>query len=161
MAYRAKQWHYTKGHKHVFKMARKMGKHPRAAANIRIRYLCQQIEELLPHDHPIAQLWIVEALEEIYELIKKGKTPVFAKESSNSLTDEMIEIARDFPIEDLVDFQRGKAYSWCHQDTRPSLCHWRKANKATCFVCDKKFDSIAVLMERDGYSFIDAVRALQ
>ena len=80
---------------------------------------------------------------------------------SRQITDEQIAIARAYPIDQLITFQRGAALAWCHDDKRPSLTHDRKRNRAKCWPCDKSFDSIAVLMDRDGMSFVDAVRALQ
>ncbi len=77
------------------------------------------------------------------------------------ITDDMIAQARAYPIDQLITFQRGAALAWCHDDKRPSLTHDRKRNRAKCWPCDKSFDSIAVLMDRDGMSFVDAVRALQ
>lgn len=67
-----------------------------------------------------------------------------------SITPEMIERARQFPIENLIEFDRQhKAVAFCHAD-----------NRATCFPCNKSFNPIDVLTLRDGMSFRDAVRQL-
>ena len=77
------------------------------------------------------------------------------------VTDEMIEHARHYPIEQLVQFdQRGKAPAFCHADNHPSLSWYRAKNRATCFPCARSFNPIDVLVQRDGYSFRDAVKAL-
>ncbi len=77
------------------------------------------------------------------------------------VTDEMIEYARNYPIEQLVQFdQRGKALAFCHADNHPSLSWHRAKNRATCFPCAKSFNPIDILVERDGYGFRDAVKAL-
>lgn len=77
-----------------------------------------------------------------------------------SITDEMVAQARDYPIEQLVDFNKRKAMAWCHDDSNPSLTLWKKGNKAVCWPCDKKFGPIDVMMQRDGHSFVDAVKIL-
>lgn len=78
-----------------------------------------------------------------------------------SITPEMIERARQFPIENLIEFDRsGKALAFCHADNHPSLSWYRAGNRATCFPCNKSFNSIDVLTQRDGLSFRDAVRQL-
>lgn len=81
--------------------------------------------------------------------------------SKNEITDEMKERARAYPVTELIQFQRGKSLAFCHTDKTPSLSYYAKGNIARCFVCAKSFGPIDVLMVRDGYKFLDAVRALQ
>lgn len=77
------------------------------------------------------------------------------------ITEEMIQVARSYPIEQLIEFDRsGKALAFCHADNHPSLTWHRAKNRATCFPCGKSFSSIDVLSQRDGLSFPDAVRRL-
>ena len=78
-----------------------------------------------------------------------------------AITDDMIDKAREYPVTQLVEFRHGKALAWCHQDSRPSLCHMTRINKAWCPVCNRYFSAIDVVMTRDGLSFLDAVRSLQ
>lgn len=89
-------------------------------------------------------------LREIYKL----------KDERSQITDEMIERARQHPVNQLVEFRRGKATAWCHEDRNPSMYYGSRKNVAVCPVCDKKFGPIDILMQRDGYSFKDAVKAL-
>lgn len=83
------------------------------------------------------------------------------KVKTDEITDDMIARARMYPVELLVEFRRGKTQAWCHEDRNPSAFHGTRTNTVQCPVCDKKFDSIAVLMQRDGMQFADAVRQLQ
>lgn len=83
------------------------------------------------------------------------------KVSENEVTDEMIERARRYPVELLVEFKRGKTRAWCHDDRNPSAFHGTRTNTVQCPVCAKSFDSIAVLMQRDVLTFHEAVRRLQ
>jgi len=76
------------------------------------------------------------------------------------ITDEQIEAARVFPIEQVIHFERGLALAPCHADKSPSL-HWnRKHNKAHCFVCGKSFSALDFLIEFQGLKFVDAVLQL-
>lgn len=77
------------------------------------------------------------------------------------LSEEMIEAARRFPVDRLVEFTRGKATAWCHEDRNPSLYHGTRRNVAVCPVCNRTFNPIDILMDRDGLSFAEAVKALQ
>lgn len=77
-----------------------------------------------------------------------------------TITDEMIETARNHPVTNLVEFRRGKATAWCHDDKNPSLFFGSRTNRAVCPVCDRKFGPIDVLMTRDGMTFVEAVKFL-
>jgi DNA primase len=69
-------------------------------------------------------------------------------------------VAKDFPVTQLVEFRGHKATAWCHEDKTPSLWYANRVNRVVCPVCDKKFNAIDICMERDGMSFIDAVKFL-
>jgi len=77
--------------------------------------------------------------------------------ADNGITDEMIERARDYPMEELAG---GKGLLKCvfHEDRSPSMLI--KNNYAYCFGCGKSSDTIAWLMEVEGMGFADAVRRL-
>lgn len=74
--------------------------------------------------------------------------------------DERIELARQYPIEALVEFKREWALAFCHADRNPSLKLYKASNTCHCFACNKSFNPIDVLMERDGMSFKEAVEWL-
>ena len=146
--------------------ATKFGINRRAAARMRIRYLKPDLKLCLEAwartGCQVALHWALADLEEITQLMKHCRREEKPK-NSNSITDEMIEAAKATPITSVVNFgeRGGKAVAFCHEDKRPSMYHVTKTNRAICPVCDKKFNAIDVLMLRDGYSFSDAVRALQ
>lgn len=110
---------------------------------IAVYYTQQDVEEMAKR---------VSEIEKLIEIEDKPK---------DGITDDMIWTAKHFPIELLIEFTKGKSLAFCHTDTNPSLSMHSKSNTCRCFVCDKSFDPIAVLMERDKLSFIDAVRQLQ
>ena len=82
------------------------------------------------------------------------------KPTEGMITDSDIEVARHYPVEKLIEFKHGKATAFCHDDRSPSLFHGTRFNIAVCPVCAMKFGAIDILIQRDGYSFKDAVKHL-
>lgn len=83
--------------------------------------------------------------------------------SSDRITDQDIERAREYPLERLIpDFDMARAgYVRCqwHEDKRPSMLV--KNGFGFCFSCQKSVDSIGWLVEVDKMSFVDAVKYLR
>lgn len=108
-----------------------------------------------------------EKLETMISLIKEMKAcekrmkEIDKPQPEPDITPEMIAQAKAYPIEKLIHFVKGSAIAFCHDDKSPSLTWDKKRNRAKCWPCDKSFDSIAVLCERDGYKFKEAVRELE
>mgnify|MGYP001613547045 FL=1 len=69
-----------------------------------------------------------------------------------------IEAARAVAWATLIAVQRDRALCPFHDDHHPSL--WIKNGFAWCFVCQRGWDQIAFVMERDSRRFLDAVRWL-
>lgn len=148
----------------TFRIANFMGVDREVAANFRIRYLTEAIEELNKRRsidlNEISRLYLHRRIKEVTKEINylnKNKVSV----SPDSITEESIERAKQVPIESLISFINNKAKAFCHEDKVPSLSKHPKYNYCRCFTCNRNFDSIAILMERDGYSFVDAVKELQ
>ncbi len=79
--------------------------------------------------------------------------------SINGITSEQIEAARAFPVEDLLEnIHRNRVRCPFHEDLNPSASI--KHNRVHCFVCNKTWNPIDLVMERDGLTFINAVRRL-
>ncbi len=100
---------------------------------------------------------------ELERQLKKVKGDMkFGRKSklADKITPEMIEKAKAFPIEQLVEVNK-QGFTKCfeHNDKKPSV--YCKKNFLHCFVCNKSWDTIAVLVERDGISFKEAVLKLQ
>lgn len=147
----------------AFLEAEKFGINRKAAARMRIRYLKPQLNVFLQEwarsGEPVALHWALETLGEITYLMARSRRT--HHESRGRISPGTIEMAKSVSITTVIDFSRnGKAYAFCHEDKRPSLCHANKTNTAWCPVCDKRFNPIEVLMQRDGMGFVDAVRAL-
>ncbi len=99
-----------------------------------------------------------EPIREEIEFLEKNKE---VQSSTDAITDEDIQRARDYPIEQIIDFSNaGRAIAWCHEDKNPSLSHWKKGNMARCFTCNQNFDSIAAAMHLWNLDFVEAVRSL-
>jgi hypothetical protein len=82
------------------------------------------------------------------------------RQKTETITQEQIDQANNFPITDLIEFKRDMAVCFSHADKDPSLHHIKDRNRAYCFSCQKQFSPIDVLMIRDGYTFQEAVRRL-
>lgn len=77
----------------------------------------------------------------------------------DSITPDMIERAKEYPIEGLVEAHRGMALCIFHDDRNPSM--YVKNNFVHCFSCGKTADTIKVYQKLNGATFPEAVRALQ
>jgi hypothetical protein len=71
----------------------------------------------------------------------------------------MIERAKEYPIENIVEAHRGMARCIFHEDQNPSMSI--KNNFAHCFSCGKTADVIEVYQKLNGATFPEAVRAMQ
>lgn len=80
--------------------------------------------------------------------------------SDDHYTETDLEQARAYPFSELHEF-RGKN-AWCpfHQGKTMALRHYPEGNTVHCFACGKSWDTIGFLMERDGLTFVKAVRML-
>lgn len=126
----------------------------RAAIKMKLRYAVEAADIWADVFEPYYWRWI-DIIIKLRDMEKRIKQPM-----KNVITDEMIQQAREYPITELIEFTRGKALAFCHEDKTPSLSYHKAANRAHCFPCNKSFDAIGVLMERDKMSFTSAVRYL-
>ena len=102
--------------------------------------------------------------EELEDTIKEIRQIEFSlapkSTSKNGVTNEMIEIARNYDWNKLIEIGRnGMARCIFHQDNRPSF--YVKNGYGYCFSEKKSWDTIQFIMDRDGLSFSEAVKALQ
>lgn len=95
-------------------------------------------------------------LVKVLNMVNRRNAPVVY----GRITDADIEQAREYPIDELLEFKRGVALCLWHEDTNPSLSHFKKANRVSCFVCNKTWSSIDVVMAQDNCNFIQAVKKL-
>jgi hypothetical protein len=91
----------------------------------------------------------------------QGRVIAVNKEIRGDITDEMIQAARDYPFEELINFVRGKAQCFNHEDKDPSMQYYKNTNTAFCFSCNKVFNPIDFMMIKEGMTFKEAVIRLQ
>lgn len=94
---------------------------------------------------------------EIIFLKKSGKA-----NQAGSITPDMIERAKVYPMNQLIEIGRyNTLVCLFHADTRPSMKYYPDSNTVYCFSCNKAWDTIGFLIERDRLSFPEAIRRLQ
>ena len=133
-----------------------------SAVRMRTRYLQSLLAQWVAYiDEKVNQIPESDVIAIINEMISLRRYHDNKKTNIKPvITDEMIEAARNYPIEQVVEFHKGVAIAFCHEDKKPSLTWHRAKNKATCFPCGKSFNALDVLIERDKMQFIDAVKQL-
>lgn len=123
-----------------------------------------QQEAAVGDDRRLCELFAMDVLDvfltEARELQRLTRTLKGRPATPGRITDAQVEAARAFPIEQVIDFVKGKAPAPCHADKNPSLSWDRKRNRAHCFVCCKSFSALDILMEFQGLKFTDAVKQL-
>lgn len=148
----------------IRKTAEEFGISIESAVRMRVRYLvqlCGQWDDYLDEKTDIMpESTAMDAILEINELRKYEKN-YHKINTKNSITDEMISAAREYPVASLVELSRGKTLCFVHQEKTPSMQLHEKRNRLHCFGCGWDGGPIDILMERDGRSFIDAVKELQ
>lgn len=130
---------------------------------MRIRYLqslldlwCKYIDEqidIMPESDMMTITGELISIREYQDRLKKGI-------KQNEITEEMIQVARDYPIENLIELDKGKILCFVHSEKTPSMQLHKVRNRLHCFGCGADIDSIAIMMQRDGMTFPEAVRFL-
>lgn len=161
--------------KDIFEKAEFMGVDRVEALKCHMTFLRQQIidkkaylEELehdVQHTTGLTKAFLEQSIARVRDDIKRlrGKHSrlVTPQQSINGITDDDVIAARDYPIENLIEFGRnGRCIAFCHKSNTESMRWNKESNTVTCFVCSKTFNPIDTLIERDGYAFIDAVKEL-
>lgn len=97
------------------------------------------------------------------EYIDKEKRIKIAMKRNTKTEDNVVDIqkAKTYPMTQIVELTRANTMKclW-HEDKNPSMQYYPKTNSLYCFSCNKKADTIDVVMKKTGLPFIDAVRQL-
>jgi len=88
---------------------------------------------------------------EIISLRKSGNT--------RGITEDEIRRAKEYPFTNLHEFKNKMALCPFHSDKHPSM-HLFQDNHVYCFSCARGWDTIAFVMQRDGLSFVEAIKKL-
>ena len=100
--------------------------------------------------------YILQTRKEIEKIKREVKAIV--NNVSGKITDETIRLAREYPIEDLIELKRGKALCVFHPDTNPSMSV--KNNRYRCWSCGANGDAISLVQHLHNMDFIHAVKFL-
>jgi hypothetical protein len=145
----------------AFYMAKRFGISRLAASRMRKRYLYELQFALWADGSKLALHWLWDVQDEIAYLDQHERFELVVKTNGQQITDEMVQTARKVPVTAVLSFDAfGKAKAWCHSDNHPSLTFLSRKKLAWCPVCNRYFSALDVLIDRDHYSFIDAVRYL-
>lgn len=84
------------------------------------------------------------------------------KNGNKSMVSDKVMRAKEYPIDELIEFSMGKARCLWHNEKHASLHHYKDGNRVYCFgMCGKSYDSIDVYMALHGCGFKEAVEKLQ
>jgi hypothetical protein len=148
----------------IEKSAADMGVPLSYAIGARRNYLWKELDRWIDADVDhvtwdvlcVPRIWAI-----IGDLIKLQKDWYWKNKPvrTGQVTDAMKEQARAVPVTSLLDIIQGKALCLWHDDKRPSMAIG-KSGKAVCYVCNKHFDPIDIVMKRDGKTYHEAIRRL-
>lgn len=97
------------------------------------------------------------ALQKVQREIREIENEIMGKKV-DGITDEMIERAKEYPLESFVEVKRGFALCPFHAEKTPSMSI--KNNRFHCFGCGKNGDVIQFVMETQGKTFVETVKML-
>jgi hypothetical protein len=138
-----------------------------AKDDLKDRY--RRYEESYAADHPYVERAFIASfipdderrIEKLQQQLRAILAVAEGKDRRDLITPEMIERAREHPIERIIkaEGRRGNVLCIAHDEKHPSMS--LKGNKARCFACGYYGDSIDVYQKINQVSFLEAVRALQ
>jgi hypothetical protein len=116
----------------------------------------------------VAVVLLKERLEEekaklaYYERLLDREGPVEQKQREDTITDDMILRAREYPFEDLLpgELRHGRCACPVHGGNN-NQAFTVKNNRGRCFNCGWQGDTIDYVMVTEGYTFPQAVKRLQ
>ena len=81
--------------------------------------------------------------------------------SKKGLTELQIQNARNYPISNMIEFNRAnKGRCVFHEDKNPSMHYYKDSNSVYCFSCHKSGDCIEVTKALYNLNFKEAVNRL-
>lgn len=107
----------------------------------------------------VVKTWKGEKLNQMDNEIKKLQWLLNPDgKKSNRITESMIQKAKEYPFENLIESKRKFALCPFHNEKNPSF--YIKNNWGYCFSCGWHGDVIKFLMERDELNFQEAIKHL-
>jgi hypothetical protein len=120
-------------------------------------------------EEPTNQVYIKERLDETLGKIRKSLKELYWRErinirgSSGGITKSDIQRARDYDFRILLpdgSIRNNTYLCPFHNDTQPSMVYNYKRNVVRCYSCNKSWDTIQFVMDKEGLTFPQAVRKL-
>lgn len=100
-------------------------------------------------------------LEDPESIIKRNNRVLYKpKKTKGSITEEDIENARKYPIDQITEFKRNRKICYWHKEKNPSLHYFKKTNTVKCFSCGFYGSAIDVYIKEHNVDFISAVKNL-
>ncbi|MDD4195856.1 MAG: CHC2 zinc finger domain-containing protein [Syntrophorhabdaceae bacterium] len=149
---------------------------PELKRNARIEYLKAVMEDIvcdalyaqkrfdsyLERRKTVEAILEKETLDGLIKKISKLQAEIISlrkPEKPESITEDMIRRAKEYPFADLHEFKRNQAACPFHADKDPSMRLYPD-NHVYCFSCGKGWDTIGFVMDRDGLTFPEAVKRM-
>lgn len=133
----------------------------------RLIVLNGRLSEAIEENNLVAVVLIKERLDEekaklrAYERLVAKEAPMF-KRDVDTITDEMIQRAKEYPFEDLLPHPLKRGRCACPVHTGKNNQSFSvKNNRGKCHSCGWFGDTIKYVMDTEGYSFPQAVMRLQ
>ena len=93
----------------------------------------------------------IESCERQMKKIDTKVRTLTVRPSKGQITEDMIEYAREVPIERVIEFKScGRTFAFCHDSDGYSLAKSNSSNGAWCHRCQRFFNPVDTLIERDG-----------
>lgn len=117
-----------------------------------------ELEELIWAEHIIASAHEVSLIRREQKSLQNW---VERSKKKQVISDDDVANARNYPIDQLIEFNRGKVACPFHEDKNPSAYHGTKTNRLVCPVCNETWSALDILVKRDGINFVEAVKQLR
>jgi hypothetical protein len=117
-------------------------------------------------EEPTNQVYIKEKIDAYMGKIRKLLKELYWRERlsvsgvGGTITRNDIHMARTFDFSRLISFSNNQCLCPFHNDTRPSMVYNVHRNKVRCYSCDKTWDTIQFVMDKEGLTFPKAVKRL-
>lgn len=119
-------------------------------------------------EEPTNQVYIKEKLDDTLGNIRKMLKELYWREkqplrgSKGTITRDNIQNARAYDFRALLpDLRNNVCLCPFHNDSNPSMVYNYKRNVVRCYSCNKSWDTIQFVMDKEGITFPQAVRRLQ
>lgn len=127
-----------------FQSEEKKHEQEREALREKIQQELEYQQRLTKNDFDGAEIWAKICIESSNEKIKKYERKL--QKYIVISDDPNIERAKDYPIDELMEFRRGFALCPFHNEKTASFKYYKETNTGHCFGCGKSADAIDVAM---------------